>query len=64
MYYTPNTLKAAGMTSTSDQFGATVTIGIVKLVCTVIGSSLVDHLGRKPMLYASSFGTCVPYPHS
>ena len=47
------------MTSKSDQFLATVAIDIVKLVCTVVGSSLVDHLGRRPLLFSSSFGLAV-----
>lgn len=49
VYYAPRIFENAGL-GASTAVLATVGIGIVNVVMTLVGMSLVDHIGRKPLL--------------
>jgi MFS family permease len=59
VYYTPKMLTMAGITDTTAKLGATVAVGFAKTTCTVIASLLLDKVGRRPLLLASSGGLAV-----
>jgi len=52
MYYAPHIFKIAGFTTTVDQMGGTVLVGLTNVLATFIAIALVDRLGRKPIMYA------------
>jgi SP family galactose:H+ symporter-like MFS transporter len=52
MYYAPHIFKIAGFTSTVEQMGGTVIVGMTNVLATFIAIALVDRLGRKPIMYA------------
>jgi SP family galactose:H+ symporter-like MFS transporter len=52
MYYAPHIFKLAGFTTTAEQMGGTVIIGLTNVLATFIAIALVDRLGRKPIMYA------------
>ena len=52
MYYAPHIFKIAGFTTTAEQMGGTVLIGVTNVLATFIAIALVDRLGRKPIMYA------------
>lgn len=52
IFYTVNIFKDAG--STIDENNATIVVGVVNLLSTLIATALIDRLGRKILLYASS----------
>eukprot|EP00164_Ancoracysta_twista_P006646 GFYU01009291.1.p1 GENE.GFYU01009291.1~~GFYU01009291.1.p1 ORF type:complete len:497 (+),score=115.11 GFYU01009291.1:84-1574(+) len=56
MYYTPDILKEAGVTSRSGQLLFTVGLGLTKTACTVVAAAKVDSFGRRPMLLWGSLG--------
>lgn len=49
LYYAPHILKMAG--SSSEQMWGTVLIGLVMTLATLIDTTFVDRVGRKPLLY-------------
>ncbi|MGH9327398.1 MAG: sugar porter family MFS transporter [Terriglobia bacterium] len=50
IYYTPTILQMAGFKSASSAILATVLVGGVNLVATVISLFLLDRVGRRPLL--------------
>lgn len=54
-YYSTEIFREAGFSSESA-FSQTVLIGIVNLVFTIVGMSLIDKLGRKFLLYLGGLG--------
>jgi MFS family permease len=50
IYYTPTILQMAGFKSAQSAILATVLVGGVNLVLTVVALLLVDRLGRRPLL--------------
>ncbi|VVC33703.1 Hypothetical protein CINCED_3A016009 [Cinara cedri] len=53
-FYAVEVIKDSG--STIDKYKATVVLGIIRLIFTVIGCILMRRLGRKPLSYISSVG--------
>ncbi|CAH9116560.1 unnamed protein product [Cuscuta europaea] len=59
VYYSPEILKAAGITGESKLLAATVAVGITKTAFILIAIFLVDRVGRKPLLYVSTTGMTI-----
>jgi MFS transporter, SP family, arabinose:H+ symporter len=65
IYYAPRILQDAGL-GESSALMSTVGIGIVNLVFTMLGLTLIDKMGRKFLMYIGSIGyiislSCVSY---
>ncbi|KAL6651630.1 hypothetical protein ACP70R_010555 [Stipagrostis hirtigluma subsp. patula] len=56
VYYSPTVFRDAGVTAESQLLAATVAVGISKTAFIVVAIALVDRVGRKPLLYASTVG--------
>ncbi|XP_052110888.1 probable polyol transporter 4 isoform X2 [Arachis duranensis] len=59
VYYSPIIFKNAGITETTQLLAATVTVGFTKTLFILIAIFLIDKVGRKPLLYASTIGMTV-----
>lgn len=55
LYYAPRIFEQAGLAAT-EVLGASVPIGIVNLLFTLLGMYLIDKVGRKQLMYYGSFG--------
>lgn len=55
LYYAPRILEQAGIMA-ADALGASISIGVVNLLFTLLGMYLIDNFGRKNLLYVGSFG--------
>ena len=53
VYYVPQVLKAAGVTSEHSQLQAAALVGLCKTVCIVVGQCSVDVFGRRVMMLSS-----------
>ncbi|MFW5486916.1 MAG: sugar porter family MFS transporter [Desulfovibrio sp.] len=53
IYYAPTIFQMAGFTSEISAITATVSVGIINVLFTIVSIRLIDRLGRKPLL---SFG--------
>ena len=51
IYYAPTIFKMAGFSSNVNAIFATMGIGAVNVVATIIALPLIDRVGRKPLLY-------------
>jgi MFS transporter, SP family, galactose:H+ symporter len=51
MYYAPKIFKIAGFATTAEQMWGTVVVGLINVLATFIAISLVDRIGRKPIMY-------------
>ena len=56
IYYAPMIFGYAGVTSASASILATVGVGVVNMVMTVVAFLLVDRVGRRPLLLAGLAG--------
>jgi MFS family permease len=56
IYYGPRIFALAGSTSHSSAIFATLLVAVVNVIATVVGITLVDRLGRKPLLYVGVSG--------
>jgi sugar porter (SP) family MFS transporter len=56
IYYAPTILKFAGFSSSSVAILASVGIGTVTVVLTLVAMQLIDRIGRKPLLLLSLAG--------
>uniref|UniRef100_A0ACD5YV81 Uncharacterized protein n=1 Tax=Avena sativa TaxID=4498 RepID=A0ACD5YV81_AVESA len=56
VYYSPTIFRDAGIASEGQLLAATVAVGLSKTVFIVVAIALVDHVGRKPLLYVSTIG--------
>jgi sugar porter (SP) family MFS transporter len=56
MYYAPVIFREAGLGSADTALLATVSVGIVNVLATLIAVWLLDRAGRKPLLYAGFGG--------
>ncbi len=59
IYYAPTIFKFAGFSSASVAILASVGVGIVNVVLTVVAMQLIDRVGRRPLLLASLAGMTV-----
>jgi len=59
IYYAPVVFKEAGFGSSSTQILATVGIGIVNVLMTVVGMFLIDRIGRRNLLMIGFAGTAL-----
>ena len=59
IYYGPQIFALAGSASHSSGILATFAVAIVNVIGTVVGISLVDRVGRKPLLYVGVTGMTV-----
>ncbi len=55
LYYAPRIFEQAGIAAT-EVLGASVPLGVVNLIFTLIGMYLIDRAGRKKLMYYGSFG--------
>lgn len=55
LYYAPRIFEQAGIAAT-EVLGASVPLGIVNLIFTLLGMYLIDKAGRKQLMYYGSFG--------
>ena len=58
LYYLNPIFKAAGFSNSSSALQA-VAVGLVNLLATILGMTLIDKLGRKTLLLIGSVGTAV-----
>jgi len=56
IYYAPTIFKFAGLSSASVAILASVGVGIVNLVLTMVAMQLIDRVGRRPLLLCSLAG--------
>lgn len=55
LFYAPTILEQIGFTDTAVSFAATLGLGVVGLITTLIALAVVDRTGRKPMMVAGLF---------
>ncbi len=55
LYYAPEILERAGLASEESLFSS-ISIGVINLIFTFVGISLIDKLGRKQLMYIGSLG--------
>ena len=55
LYYAPRIFEQAGIAA-SEVLGASVPLGVVNLLFTMLGMYLIDRAGRKKLMYIGSFG--------
>lgn len=55
LYYAPRIFEAAGLGSSSALLSS-AGVGLVNIIFTLIGMSLIDRLGRKQLMYLGSLG--------
>ncbi|MEY2923285.1 MAG: hypothetical protein RL108_1911, partial [Bacteroidota bacterium] len=55
LYYAPRIFELAGLEK-SASFLSSIGIGIINLLFTMVGISLIDKYGRKTLMYLGSFG--------
>ncbi|GMN06081.1 sugar porter family MFS transporter [Croceitalea sp. MTPC5] len=58
LYYAPEILERAGLASGESLFSS-ISIGVINLLFTFVGISLIDKLGRKQLMYIGSIGYIV-----
>lgn len=59
IYYAPTILQEAGFDSHATQILATIGIGVVNVVMTVVGMMLIDRIGRRRLLFIGFVGTAL-----
>ncbi len=59
IYYAPQIFQRAGLDSASTALAATIGIGVVNVLSTLIAIWLVDRIGRKPLLLVGLAGMIV-----
>jgi MFS transporter, SP family, galactose:H+ symporter len=57
IYYAPTIFQHAGLSSHSTQVMATVGVGLVNFLVTILAMTLIDRWGRRPLLVAGFVGT-------
>jgi len=55
LYYAPEILERAGL-ATGESLFSSISIGVINLIFTFVGISLIDKLGRKQLMYMGSLG--------
>ena len=59
IYYAPTILKFAGMSSAPAAILASVGVGVVNVLLTLVAMQLIDRVGRRPLLLVSLAGMAV-----
>jgi SP family galactose:H+ symporter-like MFS transporter len=59
IYYAPTIFKFAGLASASAAILASVGVGVVNVVFTLVAMQLIDKVGRRPLLLGSLAGMAV-----
>jgi sugar porter (SP) family MFS transporter len=59
IYYGPQIFELAGIASHSNSILATLVVAVVNVIATVVGITLVDRVGRKPLLYVGVGGMTI-----
>jgi SP family galactose:H+ symporter-like MFS transporter len=59
IYYGPQIFELAGIGTHSNSILATLLVAVVNVIATVVGITLVDRVGRKPLLYVGVGGMTV-----
>jgi SP family galactose:H+ symporter-like MFS transporter len=59
IYYAPTIIQSAGIPSASGAILATVGIGVVNVVMTIVSMWLIDRVGRRPLLLIGIAGMIV-----
>lgn len=57
IYYAPTVFREAGFDSTSTQLAATIGVGVINVLMTLVGMALIDRIGRRKLLYLGFVGT-------
>lgn len=55
LYYAPRIFESAGVEA-GNVLGASVSLGVVNLLFTLLGMYLIDRIGRRPLMFIGSFG--------
>ncbi|WP_433856376.1 sugar porter family MFS transporter [Streptomyces kronopolitis] len=58
VYFAPKILASTGL-GTGDSITATIAVGVISVAATAVGMSLIDRVGRRPMLLAGLAGMTV-----
>lgn len=56
IYYAPTIFKFAGLSSSSAAILASVGVGVINVILTVVAMQLIDRVGRRPLLLISLAG--------
>src|ERR1700689_4909626 len=56
IYYAPQIIRSAGISSASGAILATAGIGVVNVVMTLVSMWLIDRMGRRPLLLTGTAG--------
>lgn len=59
IYYAPTVFQEAGFDSHGIQVLATMGIGVVNVLMTLVGMALIDRIGRRPLLYIGFGGAAL-----
>ena len=57
IYYAPTVFQESGFDSGSTRLLATIGVGVVNVVMTLVGMALIDRIGRRRLLYLGFAGT-------
>ena len=57
IYYAPTVFQEAGFDLGSTQLMATIGVGVVNVLMTLVGMALIDRIGRRKLLYLGFLGT-------
>jgi sugar porter (SP) family MFS transporter len=55
LFYAPAVLKQIGFTNTAVSFAATLGLGVVSFIATLIAMNVIDRAGRRPMVITGLF---------
>ncbi len=59
IYYAPTVFQEAGFDSGSTQLLATIGVGVVNVLMTLVGMYLIDRIGRRRLLFLGFVGTAL-----
>lgn len=59
IYYSPKIFQIAGYTTIESAISATLSIGVINVLMTLIALWLVDKIGRRPLLMIGLFGMAI-----